>query len=538
MMDEKPTIEAPCFFDAHCVLGRHPHWRPPQPATVPELLDVMDRYGIGQALVTDCDSRALHPGAGNRQLAEDVRDEPRLVPAWVLLPSATGETPPPARLLDEMSSAGVKAAFLAPGTYGHGLEDWEIDDVLSVLAEARVPVFLDGEQGFPGWTYAYTLDSLDVDAAVRLAGRHPTLPVVMTAFRFRHTNRRIARAMQQVGNLHMELSGWWFYKNVESLAELVGPERLIFGTRLPVHDPAATKAVVQYADVSPEAVRLIAGENLRRLLSWDGEVPAVQPRPWQGRHESKLYSTAMAGADLRGEGFMDCHAHLGRSNIYHVPQWSPDELVSEMDRLGVEATCIFSLAGMGADDRRADDVVIEAQRRHPDRLIGFAFPGIYRPPDDFRAEIERCLEAGLRGIKTYTHDAALLGIACGIAERERLLILNHNWGTPEALLDLAKGHPNAVLIVGHTDRGYVKVFREVGNVYMCTCPLIAFGAPEWCVEAYGADRIMFGSDMSDLPLPWGMGPILYADVSDADKRAILGGNLRRLLETHSRPRGA
>ncbi|NIM70511.1 MAG: hypothetical protein GTO48_08690, partial [Xanthomonadales bacterium] len=49
--------------------------------------------------------------------------------------------------------------------------------------------------------------------------------------------------------LYMELSGWWFHKNVEFLVDLVGPERLLFGTRLPVHDPGATKATVQYADI-------------------------------------------------------------------------------------------------------------------------------------------------------------------------------------------------------------------------------------------------------------------------------------------------
>ncbi|MFO8007360.1 MAG: amidohydrolase family protein, partial [Candidatus Brocadiia bacterium] len=63
----------------------------------------------------------------------------------------------------------------------------------------------------------------------------------------------------------------------------------------------------------------------------------------------------------------------------------------------------------------------------------------------------------------------------------------------------------------------------------------AFGAAERYVALYGAKRLLFGSDMSDLPIPWGLGPILYADISEADKRAILGGNLRRLLQTHSRP---
>ncbi|NIM70510.1 MAG: hypothetical protein GTO48_08685, partial [Xanthomonadales bacterium] len=182
------------FLDAHCVLGRHGYWREPQPASVPELLAVMDRFGIGQALVTHCDSRTHHPAVGNRAVGELTDGQPRLLPAWVLLPPSTGETPQPECIIEELRAGGVKAAFLCPGTYGHGLADWELDALLEPLAAAGVPVFLDGEAGFPGWGYAYTLDSLDVEAVLRLALSHPTLPVVMTAFRFRHTNRRVACA--------------------------------------------------------------------------------------------------------------------------------------------------------------------------------------------------------------------------------------------------------------------------------------------------------------------------------------------------------
>ncbi|MFO8006545.1 MAG: amidohydrolase family protein, partial [Candidatus Brocadiia bacterium] len=523
------------FFDAHCVLGRHGHWREPQPASVPELLDVMDRLGIGQALVTHCDSRAHHPAVGNRPAAELTAGEPRLLPAWVLLPPGTAETPQPEGIVGEFRAHDVKAAFLCPGTYGHGLEDWEVDSLLEPLAAAGVPVFLDGESGFPGWGYAYPLDSLDVEAAVRLALRHPALPVVMTAFRFRRTNRRVACAMQRAPNLYMELSGWWFYKNVEFLCDLVGPERLLFGTRLPVHDPGATKATVQYADIPQKAKSLIAGGNLRRLLSWDGEIRPETPAVPEDAPADELYAKAVAGADLFGECFADGHAHVGFSSTYVVPDWSPDKLVRDMDRLGVERTCVFALSSDGGDDRPANDTVIEAQESYPGRLIGFARAGANRPVEEARAEWERCIRAGLRGIKLYTTDPEHLRAACAIGQRERLIMVNHNWGEPEQLLELATDFPDAVLVTGHTRDDLAAVCRRAENVYVGTCPLIAFGAAERYVALYGAKRLLFGSDMSDLPIPWGLGPILYADISEADKRAILGGNLRRLLQTHSRP---
>ena len=47
------------------------------------------------------------------------------------------------------------------------------------------------------------------------------------------------------------------------------------------------------------------------------------------------------------------------------------------------------------------------------------------------------------------------------------------------------------------------------------------------------DRLLFGSDLEDLPMAWGLGPILFARLSPQDKRHILGGNLQRILASYS-----
>ena len=45
-----------------------------------------------------------------------------------------------------------------------------------------------------------------------------------------------------------------------------GAERLLFGSFLPVSDPLVPIGMVLDADLSEEEKRLIAGDNLRRLL--------------------------------------------------------------------------------------------------------------------------------------------------------------------------------------------------------------------------------------------------------------------------------
>ena len=50
------------------------------------------------------------------------------------------------------------------------------------------------------------------------------------------------------------------------------------------------------------------------------------------------------------------------------------------------------------------------------------------------------------------------------------------------------------------------------------------------VTQVNVEKILFGSDISDLPIALGLGPILHARISDEDKRKIIGGNAERLLE--------
>ena len=55
------------------------------------------------------------------------------------------------------------------------------------------------------------------------------------------------------------------------------------------------------------------------------------------------------------------------------------------------------------------------------------------------------------------------------------------------------------------------------------------GAIEQLVRGIGAERILFGSDIPIMDPRVQIGKILTADMSEADKRQITGGNAVRLL---------
>ena len=100
---------------------------------------------------------------------------------------------------------------------------------------------------------------------------------------------------------------------------------------------------------------------------------------------------------------------------------------------------------------------------------------------------------------------------------------------------LCTAYPNACFIAGHSAGNYHEVTRRVENLFVCTCPLLAWGQAEDYVARYGADRLLFGSDLSDLPIAWDMAQILYAKISEQAKRKIMGENLKRLMAQYSLP---
>ena len=543
-------------FDAACVVGRHCRLQEGGPHTAADLLAEMDHFGIAEALVVDTLSREHHPADGNARILEVAKASPRLHPAWAALPpGVAGEQPEPEELVGQMREHRVGALFLFTGQYCFGLEGWCLDDLLGPLAEARVPVFLNPNPAGSG-----AMDQTNWDAVVALCRRWPTLPVIVGEHRIRYSQRVLYRALDACPNLRLELSGHWLHRGIEYTVRRWGHERLVFGSNWPTFGHGMTLATLTCAEIDDHDKRRIAGDNLRELMAWCGPAPAlphpsplprgegVEPPEPGTRHPEPLFPAppdpfvafGRTGERPAGMRFCDCHGHLGgRASWYHVPDGDLDATVAEMDRLGVERACVFSFTGVNSDEVFGNDIVADAVRRCPDRFVGFTLLNPHRGRDAMLRELERCAALGLRGVKLIPHyqgypaEGPLLAVACQWAHERRQIILNHHWGSPAHLERLLDACPDACFIAGHTTTAYADLMTRHPNLYVCSCPLLAPGECERVVAAIGPDRLLFGSDLQDLPIAWGLGPILFARLPEAHKRLILGDSLRRLLARYS-----
>jgi predicted TIM-barrel fold metal-dependent hydrolase len=248
----------------------------------------------------------------------------------------------------------------------------------------------------------------------------------------------------------------------------------------------------------------------------------------------KFYEAALTGEPLRDELVIDAHTHLGVFSYYHIPDGDTDSVVREMDRLGIDRACAFAFAGVNSDFVYGNDVTADAVRAYPDRFIGFAVVNPHYP-EEIVQELERCRSLGFRGIKLiaayqgYPEEGPNFFPAYRFAHENGMMVLSHGWGKPEFLDGLAREYPNVTFIIGHWALDYAEVVKRRPNVYQCTCAALSFGDVERLVEAMPVEKIVYGSDFTDLPMPFSFGPILYARIPEEAKRAILGRNMEAVL---------
>ncbi len=247
---------------------------------------------------------------------------------------------------------------------------------------------------------------------------------------------------------------------------------------------------------------------------------------------------------------IDCHAHLTHRS---KPTWAEDDrrLIEAADKLGIDKLCCSILPPKRPSTpesfRKCNRWVAEAMKRFPERILGYCYvnPGYQR---EALEEIKRCVQdLGFIGIKLYNEYRCNEPVVFPIVELAielKVPILQHaghahyfvkeqpRLSDAGMLAELAKRYPEAILICAHVcgggDWGWtIKALRDAPNVYLDTSGSVTDeGVIEMAVQTLGAERLLFGCDMS---MTASMGRIISAQIPEEAKRMILGENMARLL---------
>ncbi len=250
-----------------------------------------------------------------------------------------------------------------------------------------------------------------------------------------------------------------------------------------------------------------------------------------------------AGRPIDHALVIDAHGHIGENQLFPYPDTTLATLIARMDRLGIARACLSHMQGLYGKARLGNDALIAAVRAHPTRLFGYMSidPGY---PGRATAELERCLNAGLRGIKIHSYatrpllayDAACLTPLYEFADAHSLPLLAHTFTTDEIeqFEKQFSRYGRVTYIMAHTGAcaldNYIRRARDYPNVYIETCLSASpRGLFEQLVAAGVADKVLWGSDQYFMDASQQLGRVLFAQISEADKRKILGQNAARAL---------
>jgi uncharacterized protein len=249
---------------------------------------------------------------------------------------------------------------------------------------------------------------------------------------------------------------------------------------------------------------------------------------------------------VNGNGFPDTLVIDGH---IHVGEWphaatfkSVDEATSEsvkyLDANGINAFCALSGGYMfGLENYHlGNDALLALWERLPGKLIPFMSVNANDTPENILAELKRMYAAGVRCIKLLNHyqeqypgDGPNLMALYDYAASNKMLIINHSWTENEISKIAAKYH-GVDFIFAHYGGDYQDtVLKNYTNVYTNIWNYGPLGWLDYGIKKVGAEKFILGSDGFLNSLSVGLGPVVFADISDDDKRLILGKTIARLL---------
>ncbi len=516
------------YFDSFVVLGQREHKDPAHPWTTDFVLEEMRHCGVHAALCYQNVAMRYDCEFGNQRLMNsDLPKSPRLIGSWVLLPHHTSEMDAPARLIERMREANIRAVNIFPKSHHYSLRPWVIGPLLDAVQQERILLSIHIDE-LPGF-----------DAVDDLCSQFPRLPILL-----RHCgwadNRYVWPLMARHENLHLEFSTFQVNGVIEIMCREFGAERLLFGSETPVKSLGAARAFIDYSDITEEQKDLIAYRNLQRLLGgvelMDYDTPA---------EDEPILALAKEGKPLTEYVVIDSHTHLCHpgaqgTGLIPMPESDAVHMVKKNRRIGIRKMCTSAwLSIFVPDDAGGNDITAAAIREFPDEIIGYAcIDPTHRK--DIEPEIHRCyFELGMKGVKPYVQnglpfDHDLYTPWWEFANAHHLFALIH--GNEGPVVKLSEKYPEVTFLLAHRGGSYpsaregIALIRDRDNVLIeITYTPVPQDIIEFIVSEVGADKIVFGTDspMRD-PRPQ-FGWTVYSKLSTEEKRKILGENMQKVL---------
>jgi hypothetical protein len=229
-----------------------------------------------------------------------------------------------------------------------------------------------------------------------------------------------------------------------------------------------------------------------------------------------------------------------------------EQLLGNMSRLGVDRAIAWPMLSYRREVSEDNKAIAAGQKCSPDRIIGFGGLNPMLGKDQTHRELRRCIEEyNFKGFKLngardgyYIDDEHLaLPVIEEIASRKLVIALHcgandpvhtHPW----RIGNIARRFPSTTILMVHMGGAgipglydaAIRIAKQYSNLYLVGSeadPKAILRA----IRELGANRICYGSDcpFSIMKISLATYTALLEDVSEEERKLVMGGNIARLL---------
>ncbi len=243
---------------------------------------------------------------------------------------------------------------------------------------------------------------------------------------------------------------------------------------------------------------------------------------------------------------IEFHAHIGESKVFGKGFVGAKTLVEMMDQNKIDKAVLIPTASP-PKPRYYEDVV-DALKEFPDRFYGFF---LANPKEENVCDMLDMVvnKYGFLGVKLHptflgfaADDHDLVYPIVEKAKELKICVMIHSdpsiYATPWQVGLLAMDFPDVPVVMAHM--GFIDIIyndaainmaKRAPNLYLETCGVSAESKVTAAVREIGASRVLYGSDMPFHNPAFDMARIEYADISEEEKKLIMGENAKRLLDS-------
>lgn len=243
------------FFDANAWVGPASEPVIKRVENIVEIESILHASFVSEALVTHFASLNYDFDEGNKLLLKMIENHDGLYAAITLVPSITEEFGTIGDYIDKAIARKARAVRLFPKQHSFVLDEWCSGPIFEAMIERGMPLII--------WHSESTWSEIR-----SICLRYPELNIIVegNGRKILYDNRMFYQLLGDHPNLYMEIHNLTNYLAIEDISKRFGPQKLVFGSYFPIHEPGAAMMLVTHSRIPEEHKKLIAGDNLRALI--------------------------------------------------------------------------------------------------------------------------------------------------------------------------------------------------------------------------------------------------------------------------------